>query len=159
MNWQVVVIMIIIIIITALLPFYDRFSKWDGWTLKRWNKILSSYLGSGGRTLISWTGKIRTFTRSLCPTDSSGSLPMVMTMVVVTFFLQMQVAPPGRISYSQRLTITGRCAMDLRKFPLDTQVLNIIYLYTCDQILLYSIWYSSDQKLQMAFQIVFSCAR
>ena len=29
---------------------------------------------------------------------------------------------PGRISYSQRLTITGRCAMDLRKFPLDTQV-------------------------------------
>lgn len=34
----------------------------------------------------------------------------------------IRIAPDGRISYSQRLTITGRCAMDLRKFPLDTQL-------------------------------------
>ena len=33
-----------------------------------------------------------------------------------------RIAPSGRISYSQRLTVTARCQMDLRKFPLDTQV-------------------------------------
>ena len=34
----------------------------------------------------------------------------------------IRIAPTGKISYSQRLTVTARCQMDLRKFPLDTQV-------------------------------------
>ena len=33
----------------------------------------------------------------------------------------IRIAPDGRISYSQRLTIKARCQMDLRKFPLDLQ--------------------------------------
>ena len=33
----------------------------------------------------------------------------------------IRISPAGRISYSQRLTVTARCQMDLRKFPLDTQ--------------------------------------
>lgn len=33
----------------------------------------------------------------------------------------IRIAPDGRVSYSQRLTIKARCQMDLRKFPLDTQ--------------------------------------
>ena len=34
----------------------------------------------------------------------------------------IRISPTGKISYSQRLTVTARCQMDLRKFPLDTQV-------------------------------------
>ena len=34
----------------------------------------------------------------------------------------IRISPTGTISYSQRLTVTARCQMDLRKFPLDTQV-------------------------------------
>jgi hypothetical protein len=34
----------------------------------------------------------------------------------------IRIAPNGRISYSQRLTITATCRMDLTKFPLDMQV-------------------------------------
>jgi hypothetical protein len=33
----------------------------------------------------------------------------------------LRIAPSGRISYSQRLTVVARCGMDLHKFPLDTQ--------------------------------------
>merc|ERR1711892_942193 len=33
----------------------------------------------------------------------------------------IRIAPNGRISYSQRLTVSARCQMNLRKFPLDTQ--------------------------------------
>ena len=33
----------------------------------------------------------------------------------------IRIAPTGKISYSQRLTVTARCQMNLRKFPLDTQ--------------------------------------
>ncbi len=33
----------------------------------------------------------------------------------------IRIAPNGRISYSQRLTVKARCQMDLRKFPLDSQ--------------------------------------
>ena len=38
------------------------------------------------------------------------------------YLIIYRIAPSGRISYSQRLTVTARCQMDLRKFPLDTQV-------------------------------------
>ena len=34
----------------------------------------------------------------------------------------IRIAPNGRITYSQRLTVKARCQMDLHKFPLDTQV-------------------------------------
>ena len=33
----------------------------------------------------------------------------------------IRISPNGRISFSQRLTITARCHMNLRKFPLDSQ--------------------------------------
>ena len=33
----------------------------------------------------------------------------------------IRVAPNGKVSYSQRLTITARCRMNLRKFPHDSQ--------------------------------------
>ena len=33
----------------------------------------------------------------------------------------IRIAPNGRISYSQRLTIKASCQMNLRKFPLDSQ--------------------------------------
>ncbi|XP_023344881.1 gamma-aminobutyric acid receptor subunit alpha-5-like [Eurytemora carolleeae] len=33
----------------------------------------------------------------------------------------IRISPEGRISYSQRLTVTATCAMDLKKFPLDRQ--------------------------------------
>ena len=33
----------------------------------------------------------------------------------------IRVAPNGRVSYSQRLTVTARCRMNLRKFPHDSQ--------------------------------------
>ena len=33
-----------------------------------------------------------------------------------------RIAPNGRVSYSQRLTVTARCRMNLRKFPHDSQV-------------------------------------
>lgn len=33
----------------------------------------------------------------------------------------IRIAPNGRISYSQRLTLKARCQMDLHKFPLDSQ--------------------------------------
>ena len=32
------------------------------------------------------------------------------------------MASSGRVSYSQRLTVTARCRMDLSKFPHDSQV-------------------------------------
>ena len=32
-----------------------------------------------------------------------------------------RVAPNGRVSYSQRLTVTAKCKMNLRKFPHDSQ--------------------------------------
>ena len=34
----------------------------------------------------------------------------------------IRIAPTGRISFSQRLTISARCKMDLHKFPLDSQI-------------------------------------
>ena len=34
----------------------------------------------------------------------------------------IRISPNGRISYSQRLTVKARCQMDLRKFPLDSQI-------------------------------------
>ena len=34
----------------------------------------------------------------------------------------IRVASSGRVSYSQRLTVTARCRMDLSKFPHDSQV-------------------------------------
>jgi gamma-aminobutyric acid receptor subunit alpha len=34
----------------------------------------------------------------------------------------VRVAHTGRVSYSQRLTVTARCKMDLSKFPHDSQV-------------------------------------
>ena len=33
----------------------------------------------------------------------------------------IRVAPDGKVSYSQRLTVTARCRMNLRKFPHDSQ--------------------------------------
>ena len=34
----------------------------------------------------------------------------------------VRISPKGRVSYSQRLTLWASCPMDLRKFPLDSQV-------------------------------------
>ena len=34
----------------------------------------------------------------------------------------IRIAPDGRISFSQRLTISAKCKMNLQKFPLDSQV-------------------------------------
>ena len=34
----------------------------------------------------------------------------------------LRIAPDGRVSYSQRLTIHARCRMHLLKFPLDSQI-------------------------------------
>ena len=34
----------------------------------------------------------------------------------------IRIAPSGRISFSQRLTVSARCKMDLHKFPLDSQI-------------------------------------
>merc|ERR1719400_2630425 len=34
----------------------------------------------------------------------------------------IRIGRDGSISYSQRLTVTTRCKMDLRKYPLDSQV-------------------------------------
>ena len=34
----------------------------------------------------------------------------------------VRVAPNGRVSYSQRLTIWAACKMDLHSYPLDTQM-------------------------------------
>lgn len=33
----------------------------------------------------------------------------------------IRISPLGRVSYSQRLTVTARCKMNLRKFPHDSQ--------------------------------------
>ena len=46
----------------------------------------------------------------------------ICSFIAMQHWFKLRTPLPGRISYSQRLTITGRCAMDLRKFPLDTQV-------------------------------------
>ena len=34
----------------------------------------------------------------------------------------IRIYPDGRVSFSQRLTISARCKMHLRKFPLDSQI-------------------------------------
>ena len=47
--------------------------------------------------------------------------------LIKTFSFQVpnrfiRISHNGRISYSQRLTVKARCQMDLRKFPLDSQL-------------------------------------
>ena len=34
----------------------------------------------------------------------------------------VRISPNGRISYSQRLTVSAQCKMNLRKFPMDSQI-------------------------------------
>ena len=34
----------------------------------------------------------------------------------------VRISPDGKVSYSQRLTLWATCPMNLRKFPLDSQV-------------------------------------
>ena len=34
----------------------------------------------------------------------------------------IRIAPDGKVSFSQRLTVSARCKMQLEKFPLDSQV-------------------------------------
>ena len=43
----------------------------------------------------------------------------IKTNLILNRFIR--IAPNGRISYSQRLTIKASCQMNLRKFPLDSQ--------------------------------------
>lgn len=50
---------------------------------------------------------------------TNGKRSYLHKMTVPNRFIR--IAPDGRISYSQRLTIKARCQMDLRKFPLDLQ--------------------------------------
>ena len=35
----------------------------------------------------------------------------------------VRISPDGKVSYSQRLTLWATCPMNLRKFPLDSQVI------------------------------------
>ena len=34
----------------------------------------------------------------------------------------IRISPDGRVTFSQRLTVSAKCKMQLRKFPLDSQV-------------------------------------
>ena len=34
----------------------------------------------------------------------------------------IRIAPDGKVSFSQRLTVSARCKMHLKKFPLDSQI-------------------------------------
>ena len=60
----------------------------------------------------------------------------------------IRVAPTGKVSYSQRLTITARCRMNLRKFPHDSQScpLNIGSFGHGDSDIIYQ-WAENPAKL------------
>ncbi|XP_022104632.1 glycine receptor subunit alpha-3-like [Acanthaster planci] len=52
----------------------------------------------------------------------------------------MRVQPNGKVSYSQRITLTVSCNMNLQKFPMDSQDCDIIistYAYSTEDVLLY----------------------
>ena len=67
----------------------------------------------------------------------------------------IRIAPDGRISFSQRLTISAKCKMNLQKFPLDSQVCplqigsfghpstDIIYKWA-DKPLRYCLWINCE---------------
>ena len=78
----------------------------------------SFWPGSGGRTLTLWTGRILTSTKWPSLTDLSGQPELVRTVQWTECF---RVAPNGRVSYSQRLTVTAKCKMNLKLFPHDSQ--------------------------------------
>ena len=89
--------------------------EWRGWRSWCWTGSFSP--GSGDLTRTSSMARSRIFTRWRCQTDSSGDTGC--SRVVSHVFLR--ISPEGRVSYSQRLTVSARCKMNLRKFPHDSQ--------------------------------------
>ncbi|XP_067683377.1 glycine receptor subunit alpha-2-like [Haliotis asinina] len=66
--------------------------------------------------------------------------------IITTPNVLIRLHPDGSILYSQRLSVTMQCRMDLGKFPLDEQVCSIkmeSYGYTTDDV--YFTW-SSERK-------------
>ena len=47
-------------------------------------------------------------------------------LIVYFWFRFVRIAPNGRVSYSQRLTLWAKCPMNLQKFPLDSQVCPLV---------------------------------
>ena len=122
LNWQVweaTIIILIIIIMIVIILIVTIF-------------IISFSLGSGDLILFSWTGRTPTFTTLLCLTgdgdyiwwwyDDGDGDNMMMVLWWYDGSRFIRVGHNGRVSYSQRLTVTARCRMDLSKFPHDSQV-------------------------------------
>ena len=89
--------------------------------------IGSFWRKSGDLTPSSSTGRTLISTRLLFLTGSqvdsskfSFSSSKCFTNDLLSRFIR--IAPDGRISFSQRLTISAKCKMNLQKFPLDSQV-------------------------------------
>ncbi|XP_055740561.1 gamma-aminobutyric acid receptor subunit rho-1-like [Salvelinus fontinalis] len=62
--------------------------------------------------------------------------------------VMLRVYPDGKVLYSQRVTVTSMCSMDLSRFPLDTQTCSLeieSYAYTDDDLMLY--WKKGNNSL------------
>ena len=114
---------------------------------------------------LQWTGSFWRKSGDLTPSSStartliSTRLPFLTGQVDINISLFnfykwsrfIRIAPDGRISFSQRLTISAKCKMNLQKFPLDSQVCplqigsfghpstDIIYKWA-DKPLRYCLW-------------------
>ena len=50
----------------------------------------------------------------------------------------MRITPDGTVSYSQRLTLSATCPMNLVKFPLDSQTCQLVigsFAYTAEDVI------------------------